>query len=379
MKGSSKVTVMQSPHLDKNGMGKIYLLVTIRRKTKWYSLDIKCLPEEWDADKKTVVEGDNKRAMNNIIKRNMARAQKIIVDILDSNENLIFLTFEKYFLGHAENDLDDLVELHTRELSHSRQMRYRLTIRELRELFGDDLQLADIDIKKVMKYDNWLKEKGKSINTIAAAHKCVNALINRAISMSDYHATNPYLSFTVKQQKKTPVFLDAIELRRLEAWKPTTHKLENIRRLFLFQINTGLRYCDLLALKWQNITPNGIMLPAQQKTSFPVSIPLTEKARDILIEMQPQNPKPSDLIFEQISNQKYNDYLKLVAAAIGTEKKLTTHVARHTFATHCLELGMPIEIVSKLLGHTDISTTQIYATITNPLLGKYMEKWDKEK
>lgn len=94
--------------------------------------------------------------------------------------------------------------------------------------------------------------------------------------------------------------------------------------------------------------------------------------------MKDKTTIPTDSIFDNISNQKYNEYLKLLAEAVGIEKKVTSHVARHTFATHSLELGMPIEIVSKLLGHTDIATTQIYATITNPLLSKYMEKWDKD-
>lgn len=77
------------------------------------------------------------------------------------------------------------------------------------------------------------------------------------------------------------------------------------------------------------------------------------------------------------SNQKYNEVLKDIANAAGIKTKLTSHIARHTFAVRSIELGIPIEVISKILGHSDIKTTQIYAKIMNPVLDQWMENWNK--
>lgn len=381
MKGTATTAIFLSPKIDRQGLAKIYLLVTIKRKTRWYSLDIKIPPDQWDAEKRQVVSGDFRKQYNSIITRNQSKAQRIIVDILDSKEELSFNTFEKIFIGKSQNELDKIIELQTRDLCNHRKFKYRQVARELRQLFGDDVRLTDITLEKIMLYDDWMRNtKGMSQNTIAGLHKVLNALIHTAIRIGDFPKQNPYDSFKIKQQPKTPVFLDSNEIARLMAWTPPTPRLERIKRLFVFQMNTGLRFSDLLSLRWSNITPNGIMLESQQKTAFPVAIPLTTIARAILDGLREKRDPDNedDHIFPKISNQKYNDYLVVIADAIGTKKKITSHVARHTFATHSLELGMPLEIVSKLLGHTDLATTQIYATVTNPLLQKYMEKWDKD-
>lgn len=379
MKGSASAKIFQSPHTDRNGLAKIYLMVTINRKTKWYSLDIKCHPSEFDADKRIVTVNENRRAMNSIISRSLARANKIIIDIIDSQESLDFDTFERLYYNKPKvSSLDRIFQLHTARLTVSRTYKYRKVIEELQELFGGDITLDALNLEMVNRYDKYLYDKGNDTNTVAWKHKCIIAMINTAKRIGEYSGSNPYGVFRVKQKPVTPTFLSTDEIHAIEEYQPSTERLRRIRRLFLFQINTGLRYSDLIALQWKDVDSEGIHLKAQQKTAYPVAIPLTAMAKKILEEMQDETTKPTDSVFDNISNQKYNDYLKLLAEAVGIEKKVTSHVARHTFATHSLELGMPIEIVSKLLGHTDIATTQIYATITNPLLSKYMEKWDKD-
>jgi integrase len=134
---------------------------------------------------------------------------------------------------------------------------------------------------------------------------------------------------------------------------------------------SGLRYSDLAVLSWLDIE-SGYITIQSEKTDEIINIPITEKAARI-ISLQ---DKTKRRIFKIPSNQKYNDHLKLVALYCKISKRLTSHVGRHTFATISIELGIPIEIISKILGHQEIKTTKIYTKILNPLLKEYMNKWN---
>jgi site-specific recombinase XerD len=110
------------------------------------------------------------------------------------------------------------------------------------------------------------------------------------------------------------------------------------------------------------------------KTGYLVGIPLTQKALNlILVNFQ----SDSDSLFRVYCNKVTNRVLKLIGRQYNIPKKLTCHVARHTFATISITLGIPIEVVSKLLGHTNLKTTQVYAKIVDKVKEREMEKWNK--
>lgn len=114
------------------------------------------------------------------------------------------------------------------------------------------------------------------------------------------------------------------------------------------------------------------------KTSTPVNVVLFKGAK-LIIDKYKDAPKKKGHVFSVISNQKTNQYLKEIATACGINKELTFHMARHTFATLTLSKGVPIESVSRMLGHTNIKTTQIYARITNKKIEEDMAKFFKDK
>jgi len=151
-----------------------------------------------------------------------------------------------------------------------------------------------------------------------------------------------------------------------------------IRDLFIFSCYTGLAYIDVMQLTPSNITV-GIdgdywLITSRQKTSNPVRVPLLPKAFE-LIERYKAHPRAlaSATLFPTITNQKLNSYLKEVADLCGIQKNLTFHLARHTFATTVtLTNGVPIESVSKMLGHSTITTTQIYAKVIEKKLSEDM-------
>lgn len=156
-------------------------------------------------------------------------------------------------------------------------------------------------------------------------------------------------------------------------------RLELVRDIFIFSCFTGLAYIDV-----SNLTPDHIVtlgdkqwiMTQRQKTSVETNILLLDIPKAIIDKYcdNPAYPKRENKLFPILSNQKMNAYLKEIADLCGIKKNLTFHLARHTFATMSLSKGVPMESVSKMLGHTNIKTTQIYARITNKKIEHDMEE-----
>ena len=153
-----------------------------------------------------------------------------------------------------------------------------------------------------------------------------------------------------------------------------------VKDIFLFACYTGLSYIDVAKLNIDNIETDldgkQWIKTMRQKTSIELRIPLLNKARRILLKYQ-DHPRVSgrNKLLPTLSNQKTNSYLKEISDFCGIKKNLTFHVARHTFATTVtLTNGVPIETVSKLLGHTKLATTQIYARVVDQKVKQDMER-----
>ena len=146
--------------------------------------------------------------------------------------------------------------------------------------------------------------------------------------------------------------------------------------LIVFYRFTGLAYIDVAGLTQDNIRKsfdgNLWIMTKRQKTNTDVNVPLLDIPLKILAKYK--NNLPNKVLLPVLSNQKMNSYLKEIGDLCGIDKNLTFHLARHTFATTItLAKGVPIETVSKMLGHTNIQTTQIYARITNSKISNDME------
>ena len=180
---------------------------------------------------------------------------------------------------------------------------------------------------------------------------------------------DPFRKFKQKLQPTHRGFLAAGELERIEELNIDSLRLKTVRDLSVFSCYTGISYIDLMLLTNESLAlgmdKTYWIVTKRQKTKNPVKIPLLVKALD-LIEFY-RNDKRSvinNTLFPRISNQKMNAYLKEIAPLAVIHKNLTFHMARHTFATTItLTNGVPIETISKMLGHTKLSTTQIYAKV----------------
>lgn len=153
-------------------------------------------------------------------------------------------------------------------------------------------------------------------------------------------------------------------------------RLDFVRDMFIFSCFTGLAYIDVANLKPENVVlldDKEWIMTKRQKTSVEANILLLDIPKKIIKKYSHTSYKDGKL-FPILSNQKMNAYLKEIGDLCGIKKKLTYHLARHTFATMSLSKGVPMESVSKMLGHTNIKTTQIYARITNKKVEHDMEE-----
>ena len=187
---------------------------------------------------------------------------------------------------------------------------------------------------------------------------------------------DPFANYKIQLKKVDRGYLTEQEMNKIIQKKFPTKRLEQVRDIFIFSCFTGLAYIDVKELTKNHIRisfdGNIWIMTKRHKTKVNVNVPLMDIPKKILQKYEGE--LPDDKILPVLSNQKMNAYLKEIADVCGITKNLTFHLARHTFATTVtLAKGIPIETVSKMLGHTNIQTTQIYARITNDKISKDME------
>ena len=186
---------------------------------------------------------------------------------------------------------------------------------------------------------------------------------------------NPFTAYKLKLKRHEMEFLQKDELARVETRDLENPMLRRIRDLFVFSCYTGLAYSDLMDLQPCNILTgvDGLkwIKTSRKNTDIPVNVPLLKPALAIMEKFRAvEGAAKRDTVFPRVSNQEVNRGLKLIAEICEIKKYLTFHLARHTFATTVTLLnGVPIETISKLLGHTKLSTTMIYTHVVQSKVG----------
>jgi integrase/recombinase XerD len=233
----------------------------------------------------------------------------------------------------------------------------------------------DITYENILKYDSHLRKKEYADETISTSHAQFKSYIHRAIKKGLIEKS-PYELFQIQEPNRTNRrFLTATELAKIEEKTFDIPRIEKVKDMFLFSCYTGLAFGDGYMLSPDHIVEeegNLWIRKKRKKRENRLSILILPKAREIL-EKYKNQVKPGKIL-PYLSNQKMNSYLKEIGDLCGISIELTTHVARHTFATTVLLTNkVPIETVSKLLGHTNLKTTQIYAKIVDSKIKKDMD------
>ena len=252
--------------------------------------------------------------------------------------------------------------------------RYATSLKHTIEFMQWKYNISDIDITKIdhafiADYEFWLRSVRNCANNTAVKYiKNFHKIIKICLA-NDWMDKNPFANYKSKVKEVERVYLTEDEIQAIIEKEFKTERLALVRDIFLFSCFTGLAYIDVKNLTKSHVSI-GIdgekwIFTHRQKTESASKIPILPVTQ-MIIDKYENNPQSinNDKLLPILSNQKMNAYLKEIAAVCEIEKELTFHIARHTFATTVtLTNGVPIESVSKMLGHKNLRTTQHYAKV----------------
>jgi site-specific recombinase XerD len=279
---------------------------------------------------------------------------------------------------------DQVTELVGQQYSSSTKRRYETSLEHTRKFIKDKYGESDIAITRlkfsfITDYEFWLKTKRKCNHNSTIKYLTNFKKIIHICLKNSWLDKDPFIGFKMSKKEVERPYLTSEELEKLASKTFIIERLNQVRDIFLFSCYTGLAYVDT-----QKLTPNEIavgidgekwIFTQRTKTETASRIPLLPQALLIVTkyENHPQCLNKNRLL-PLLSNQKMNAYLHEIADLCGITKKMTYHTARHTFATTVtLTNGVPIETVSKMLGHRNLRTTQHYAKILDKKVSDDMQ------
>jgi len=283
------------------------------------------------------------------------------------------------FMTHNE----EILALVGKDYAYRTYQRYRTTYDHTKafiqwKYMKSDIEIKDLNYEFAKDYSFWLKTI-KNCNHNSSM-KYISTLKSVLIECKKkkWLAEDPFAEFSTATDEVEIIPLTQDELIAISEKKIDIGRLDNVRDIFLFSCYTGLAYVDVSNLRRTQITNidgEKWIVTKRQKTNTPTRLPLLPVALEIMDKYK-DHPKCSEknYVLPVLTNQKMNAYLKEIADVCGIDKKLTFHIARHTFATTVtLSNGVPLETVSKMLGHKRITQTQHYAKLLDLKVSEDME------
>ena len=376
--------LMKKARMKSNGEIPIYVRVTLNSRRVELSTGIYCLPETWDETGQQI-RGRNEKAriLNNRLNKIEDDIQDHYNQLKSSGDDFDVTTIKNRLLNIDDSEgilkvfdyyLKNMNQKLGKGYSKETYKHYKSSRKRLGEFVRKfskkkDYPVEKVDYKFLEAFDVYLKKEFKvHQNTAWNYHKHTRRVLNLAVSM-DLIKKNPYSKYKVPLAETNRDFLTATELNAIQDKEIKIKRLDAIRDIFVFACYTGLSYSDIAKLHRDHlrkgIDKNDWIFIDRTKTNNRCRIPVLPEAKIILEKYQntPQY-KVKGLLLPVLTNQKMNSYLKELADICVVNKELTMHMARHTFATTVtLSNGVPLETVSKILGHTNLKTTQIYAKI----------------
>ena len=385
--------------LNKKGQAPVYYRITVNGEQVALSLHRSVNIADWNVAM-GLVNGKNKEAksINKDIKSVEGKIAEHYRNIREKGEFITVKALKNALLGIDDKPKEEKVKLlqlfneHNQDLesrigvdySKSTVTKYKTTVKHLKSYIrvkykNDDINLEDINNRFVTGYESYLKvELHIGHNTVMKYITIFKKIIKIAIA-NDWIKKDPFTNFKITVKKTERPFLSDEELNTLINKKFKLQRLELVKDSFLFSCFTGLAHSDLKKLTSENIKtgPDGNqwVMVNRTKTDSSSHIPILPITA-MLIEKYKNHPYCLDkgVLLPVLTNQKMNAYLKEIADLCGIDKNLTSHIARHTFATTVtLNNDVPIETVSKMLGHSSIKMTKIYAKLLDKKVSRDME------
>ena len=386
------VFYLRSNYVNKEGKTSVMLRIYLNNeRLSLGSTGISVKSSQWDKEKERI-KGRTTEALNtNLQLDNIASGLQSIFRRIEMSDVVSLERIKSEFLGKKE-EIDTLMQLFEKHngdvakqvgvsVGKATLQKYNVCKRHFSEFLEKqykriDLKLTELTYVVIREFDLYLRtEVGQNPNTATKTMKTFKTITLLGQKMGVL-LHDPFMNHRFHIESVNRGFLTDEEILLIAHKQINIPRLELIRDIFIFSCFTGLAYIDV-----SNLTPNHIVtlgdkqwiMTQRQKTSVETNVLLLDIPKAIIAKYGGKTYRNGKL-FPMLTNQKTNSYLKEIADICGIKKNLTFHLARHTFATMSLSKGGPMESVSKMLGHTNIRTTQIYARITNKKIEHDMEE-----
>lgn len=346
---------------NKQGLAPIEVCITINGKRTFLQLPRKEQPEYFKKQIASKRNNDVKdyleqirfnlnKAQTDLLKNNLPITADNIKDYI-KNGGVKLFTIETMFNDYISNVVTP--KFNAKQITKATYDKYLTIKKYFLECINPNTQVDHINIKHIHQFHNYLiTKKLQKTSTIGGELQKCRGIFTHYFE-NGVIIKNVMSGFRIDKGKPKLEYLINEEITKIENMEHESMAMDRVRDLFLFQANSGLSYSDLMAVKKEDILVqnNSYYIKKKRiKTGVEYTAVLLPKAIEILEKYNYNLPK--------ISNQKYNLYLKYIGEILKIETTLTTHLARKTYATNLLNKGVSLNVVSKLLGHSNTNITQ---------------------
>lgn len=360
---------------SKTTKGTVQIEILFERKRKWISTGVRLYSDQWN-DKTKVKNTVQSVDLNERLDAQMQNINEFINNLIKNKEAFSFDKLE-HFLKYSQQK-ESFIDFIKRRVSERTDLRkgtlntHASLINSLEE-FGRIIYFSDITTANIMYYDDFLHKKYAKQTTVHGYHKRLKRYINESIKY-ELIKENPYNKLKFDRGKSEGIkYLTIEQINQIRSLEIASESIDKVRDLFIFQCFTGLSYADLFKFDFSTVIERKkkfFIRDARVKTQEEYFLMLLKPAMEIL--------RKYDFKLPAISNYQYNLRLKIVQELAKIKLSLHSHMARHSFAVMALNMGVSIENLAKMMGHTDIKTTQIYAKVLNKSVQEEFEKMDSK-
>ena len=381
--------------LNRNGEAPIMMRITVNGVRVDASVKKTILPEFWSAAKGKALEKKREYKelnlyLDSIRLRIMKIQRELEIEEVSVSANSVLARFQgkdapvqrTLFEVFREHN-DKCIQLSGTDMAPATVQRYETSLKHTRDFVWETYHKKDVLLDEVSRqfiedYEFWLKTEKKCCHNTATKYLKNFKKIIRIALENDWIKKDPFAYYRFKLEETDPEFLTMDEIKIILAKEFTIKRVEQVRDVFVFCIFTGLAFSDVKDLSPEHLVKDNKgelwIRKNRQKTKIMCNIPVLPVAASILDKYKDVAECTGKLL-PVLCNQRMNSYLKEIADVCGIHKNLSTHTARHSYATSiCLANGVSMENVAKMLGHADTSVTKHYARVLDQNILKDMQK-----
>ncbi len=381
-----RVIYNRKKKLNAEGTALVQVEAYLNKRKKYFSTNIYIKPGQWDDKKKVIKSHPNKKELNLFI-------HAFIID-LEWKELKAWKEGKSFLLNELDSKIKQpqkisFLEFYQKEsttvsIKESTQKNHLSTL-SLLHSYKKEIFFEDLSYEFLCDFERFLLSKGQCRNTIAKHLRHIKRYVNIAINKNLLDLDKyPFRKYKIRYSDSTRIHLTPEELSSLEQLDLSGQSIitERCLNAFLFSCYTGLRYSDIIRIKYENIVSidNKIWLVfLSTKTGIETRIPLSLLFQGKALGIIEQSRGSSPFLFHIPDNSNVNKQLSKIRLLAGIKKKISFHTGRHTNATLLLYNGADITTVKKILGHKSLQTTQIYCNIMDMTVVRDLENINKAK